>query len=533
MAGLKAVGFRLREKRKTLGFTQADLAEKLDISASYVNLMESGKRPVSDQMLERLANVLQIDRETLAGPDTDSLIDSMQELLVDPAFRSEGLSRTAASELTAVYPHWAQTVARLYQAYTQQLAVNSALADRLSQDPHMADTMHQMLSSITSIRSAAEILTDTDTIETREREQFQRIISQQSLQLTDTARALITQLENTGSDSSTVSAVDQVDGFIVHHRSYFEELESCAEQLTQRLGSLGDSVEVALQRFLQNHLSITVATVTRDPQRQQHFRHDCWWSKDNGTLYVLESASGSTRRFQLATLLAQRLFVREISDVINQSVVAVDLARPQIEQYLARYIAGALLLPYYEFYTDAVRLRYDMEALQRKYRASFEQVAHRLVTLRRQNAEGIPFAFLRADQAGYISKRFPLPGLMLPRAGNACPLWVVYSAFAYPAQVMHQQVELDDRSRYLFIARTVGDSSTYSASPRVLSAVMLACELPYAKDTVYGASAVDQGLSVAVPVGTSCRLCGRNMCRHRQMASLVRSGDSGPGGLAL
>ncbi len=75
------------------------------------------------------------------------------------------------------------------------------------------------------------------------------------------------------------------------------------------------------------------------------------------------------------------------------------------------------------FLADAEAQRYDIETLRQLYTASFEQVAHRLVSLRKPGEPGLPFGFLRSDAAGRLTKHFPLPGLPLPSSGHACPRW--------------------------------------------------------------------------------------------------------------
>ena len=69
------------------------------------------------------------------------------------------------------------------------------------------------------------------------------------------------------------------------------------------------------------------------------------------------------------------------------------------------------------------------------------------------NAAGVPFGFLRSDPAGRLTKHFPLPGLPLPGAGHACPLWAIYGAFRTPEAMVRQVVQFADGSRYLFVAR--------------------------------------------------------------------------------
>ena len=65
------IGQRLKILRTTLGLTQAQMAAQLDVSASYITLIESDQRPASAKLLMRLAQVYDLNVAELA-PDTDA-----------------------------------------------------------------------------------------------------------------------------------------------------------------------------------------------------------------------------------------------------------------------------------------------------------------------------------------------------------------------------------------------------------------------------------------------------------------------------
>ena len=90
-----------------------------------------------------------------------------------------------------------------------------------------------------------------------------------------------------------------------------------------------------------------------------------------------------------------------------------------------------------------------------RFGASFEQVCHRLTTLRRPGAEGVPFHFLRIDIAGNISKRFCGSGIRIARFSGACPRWNVHAAFLTPGMIRVQLSRMPDGAAYFCIARTV------------------------------------------------------------------------------
>src|SRR5262249_22039958 len=117
--------------------------------------------------------------------------------------------------------------------------------------------------------------------------------------------------------------------------------------------------------------------------------------------------------------------------------------------------AGALLMPYHVFLAAAEARRYDIDRLRQDFAVGYEMTCHRLSTLQRPGAEGVPFFFLRVDRAGNISKRQSATDFHFSRVGGTCPLWNVYAAFAQPGVILTQLAEMPDGRRYLWIARTV------------------------------------------------------------------------------
>ena len=147
---------------------------------------------------------------------------------------------------------------------------------------------------------------------------------------------------------------------------------------------------------------------------------------------------------------------------------------------LLNYVAGALLMPYAAFLDAARALRHDMEALAARFGVSFEQACHRLSTLQRPGARGVPFFFLRVDPAGNVSKRFSAAGFPFARYGGSCPRWVVHTAFAQPGVVQVQVAELPDGAAYLCFARTVTRPARAWGEPRPVHVVAMGCGVAHA-----------------------------------------------------
>ena len=187
---------------------------------------------------------------------------------------------------------------------------------------------------------------------------------------------------------------------------------------------------------------------------------------------------------------------------------------------MANYFAGAATLPYGAFLSAARDLRHDIEALSARFDASLEQVGHRLSTLQRPEARGIPFFFARIDQAGTITKRHSATRLQFARFGGACPLWNVHQAFEMPGRILRQLAETPDGVRYLCLARDITKPGTHFRAPTRRFAIALGCEVGYADQLIY---ADDMELAGPFePIGVSCRICERETCHQRSVPPVER-----------
>jgi len=161
----------------------------------------------------------------------------------------------------------------------------------------------------------------------------------------------------------------------------------------------------------------------------------------------------------------------------------------------------------------AEALRYDIGLLQQRFGVGFETVCHRLSTLQRPGAPGVPFFFVRVDRAGNISKRQSATQFHFSRTGGTCPLWNVYEAFEQPGRVLRQLASMPDGRKYLWIARTVSGGGRGYGAPRKTFAVALGCDMRHAPRLVYA-----QGLDLnaaATPIGMGCKVCERAHCPQR------------------
>ncbi|MEO0362733.1 MAG: short-chain fatty acyl-CoA regulator family protein, partial [Pseudomonadota bacterium] len=233
-------------------------------------------------------------------------------------------------------------------------------------------------------------------------------------------------------------------------------------------------------------------------------------------------AAQPTHAFQLAhqaALLDQADLIEATLDLAN---FRSEEARGICKIGLANYFAGAALMPYRRFAAEAAEMRHDVERLASRFGASLEQVCHRLSTLQRPGAAGVPFFFVRVDQAGTITKRHSATRLQFARYGGACPLWNVHQAFETPGRIIRQLAETPDGVRYLCLARDVTKPGGAFRAPTRRYAIGLGCEVAHADQLVY-ADDLDVAKDEAYqPIGVSCRICPRPHCHQRSVPPLEK-----------
>jgi predicted transcriptional regulator/transcriptional regulator with XRE-family HTH domain len=521
------IGIRISSRRKALGLRQADLARRAGISASYLNLIEANKRQVAGALLKRIASGLDIDIEQLTGESEHRLIQELEEALADPALASSNAIPVDARELVASRPEIAAIIVRLHRAYEDATTSAEAYASRLRADPLLAELLHQILSGITAVRSSAEILTDVADLEAPARERFAQAISREAQGLTSVAQTLLGQFDVASQAARGASPRRELDDLLFGSDNYFPTLEQAAQDIRTDLGETAPS-EAGLANALSVRFGIAVVRTAEDRRDGNGFPAQYGFDRATRELWFKNGATLATRRFQMARMLSELSQMPVIEALLASPLLTTDAARSLARSALSSYLAGAVLLPYDAFLDDAERVRYDIEALRERYSASFEQVAHRLVTLRRPGATGVPFGFLRSDPAGRLTKQFPLPGLLLPGSGHACPLWAIYGAFRTPGSLVRQIVRFPDGSRYLFIAQTVSRRPVAHSDAVLSTSIMLACAVLDADRTIYadGLDLLDQRADT--PVGPACRLCTRADCASRQERAMTPGEQDAP-----
>jgi hypothetical protein len=437
-------GTRLREVRGRLGLSQKGFAEKLGISLPYLNQMEHNHRPVSAQVVLRLAQEFGMDVTELASGDAERLVSDLREALGDPVFGA-GAPLADLRLVASNAPGLARAFLNLHRAYRQAHERLASLDEALGRED----------------RSAAP------------------------------------------------SPWEEVRDFFHYCDNYIDAVDRAAERFAREAAGR-DMLAVAAEVLAARGITLEL---TDGPEVRAY---------DPGTRRLSVSARipEATRRFQLLhqiALLAQNDLLEATLDLARfQSAEARGIAKIG----LANYFAGAAQMPYTAFLAAAQAVRHDLERLADRFGASIEQVAHRLSTLQRPGAKGIPFFFVRVDQAGTITKRHSATRLQFARFGGACPLWNVHRAFETPGRFLRQLAETPDGVRYFCLARDVTKPGGSFTAPVRRFAIGLGCEIQHAGALVY---ADDLDLTRRFePIGISCRICERPDCHQRSVPPLER-----------
>lgn len=316
---------------------------------------------------------------------------------------------------------------------------------------------------------------------------------------------------------------DEVRDWVQTHRNYFDPLDRAAEQLAESQKFDASNRGDDLVRHLQDHHDIQVDTAHTELGDGIIWRLD----RANSRLSITPDVSSESRVFSIAHIIG----LLEAGPTIDRLVRQARLGRPDAVALarvgLANYFAGALVMPYGAFLAEARSLRYDIERLQTRFGVSFEQVCHRLSTMQRPNAPGIPFYFLKTDIAGNVLKRSSATRFQFARFGGPCPLWNVHQAFAQPGKILVQLARTPDGVSYLCMARTVmARPGRYLDRPRAV-AVGLGCETMFAGDVVYSTGLRLSDPDAAERIGPGCRACERTDCRHRALPPVGHALDVG------
>ena len=513
MARKAMLGRKVRRLRLERKLSQVALAQRLGISASYLNLIEHDRRPLTLTLQMALADSLGIDVQSLSQDQDARLLAALRELFGDPLFGEAETGEEALRALVEQAPELGRAIVALYRGYRAARDDVVALGERLSADSFLSTSPHELRTLMTSVRSFSEILMDYDDLEQDKRRQFIGILVNETQRLS----LIINQMLDyaTGPDRAwqegAARPADEVSDLVQERGNHFAELEEAAEAFRAEAG-LGLPVEAgALLAALERGAGLSVRLL-RGPVGPGALRR---LDAEAGVLLMSDLLAPASRCFEMARGLALARTAPLLDELLDGARVAGKEARSLGREVMAGAFAAAVVMPYEAFAEAAAESRHDIEVLQGRFGVSFEQCCQRLASLNRPGARGLPFHFLRVDLAGNLSKRFTASGMPIARFGGLCPRMAVHQAFLTPGRIVTQLESMPDGSHYFDVARSVTKAAAGYREPHSHYAVTLGCESSFARDLVYADGLDLESAEAGMPVGLTCGLCERRDCGQR------------------
>lgn len=309
-------------------------------------------------------------------------------------------------------------------------------------------------------------------------------------------------------------------------QNHFPDLDAVAEALADELRLMsGDAGHAITDRLRARHqLAVRVLPVEVLPSELQrldlHARQ----------LQLSELLDPASRTLALALQLARFECADEVEAIVAGAELSDRLAERHLRRTLFGWAAAAILLPYGRFLRACEATGYDLHRLQRRFAVGFEVLAHRLTSLGRVGARGLPFALLRFDRAGQISQRVVgASGLPAAAFGSLCPLWAGVRASERAGELVLQTVELSDGARWRTTARTVRAPANGAGGLTAQFTIALLID----EGLVHSLGSGWVGTGPPMPIGPGCAECPRPHCPQRALPSPLIDGDSlAPLGLA-
>ncbi|MBZ9649469.1 short-chain fatty acyl-CoA regulator family protein [Sphingobium sp. 3R8] len=443
------LGPKLRVLRRELGLNQTQMAEELGVSPSYLNHLERNQRPLTAQMLLRLANTYDIDIRDFTAQAQEGGPGELSEILSDALVRDIGIARDEVLEVAENYPGVSEAIARFYRA----------------------------LSDLR--RMPGEALARGD-----------------------------------GGPVPLVAPVDWLREMIARAGNHFAEIDAGAEAIAAALPDDPLLLQAELRTRLKDRHGMACQVVRGDVLADR-LRH---YDMHRRRVMLSERLRPSGRLFAIAYHLCAQELADAITAQIARAAPPDEDSRRLASMALTNYAAAALIMPYDRFRQAAEQSRHDLPLLRDRFGVSTEQLAHRLTSLNRTGARGIPFFMAKVDRAGIVSKRFDGEAWPFARYGGTCPRWDAHGA-QEADRVAPQLIETLDGKRFLTLA--IGLSP---GAARGRSVIALGCEAKHAGRIAH-ADGIDVDRGEATGIGPTCPLCERRACPDRALPPVTRALD--------
>ena len=351
------IGTRIRQKRVSSGLRQSDLAKQAGISPSYLNLIEHNRRRIGGKTLLQIAQVLKVEPAILRDGAEATLLSALQEAAAGPA----GAPGTEPEldrmeEFVGRFPGWAGLVSDLARRRDALERTVEVLTERLAHDPQLAEALHEVISTATSIRSTASILVETQELEPEWQMRFHRNLNEDGQRLSEGAEALMRYLEGapeTGSDIK--SPQDELHAFLEEHGFHFPQLEGWgAATRIKTLVQNARVLETTPARGLAEHV---LAQYVEDARALPLDQMQAQIAQHGTAPDALAAATGQPLSvvFRRLAMLPEEVVGGPVGLITSDGAGAIVFRKPVLGFAVPRGGAGCTLWPLYEVLSQPSR----------------------------------------------------------------------------------------------------------------------------------------------------------------------------------
>ena len=450
-------GARLKRLRRNLKLTQLRMAEELGVSASYLNLMERNQRPITAQVLIRLVEIYDLDIGVFSAEPEQRTFLALREAASDPILASLGLDDQGLKELNEVHPLGAQAIVNLHKAHRNLAHTMAGLTEKVSGE--------------TSFGGLAQ-------------------------RPEETVRELVQESDN-----------------------YFVEIEEAAEMFSSEISFDRRDMFRQLSARLQQLHSIRTRIMPQNIMRQNQRRLD----QHSRRLLLSDLLDQQQTCFQMLVQIAH-LELRDLFDENCMHPLLLDAgnsAKDLYRDFLARYFAMAVLLPYEQFAEQAGEYQIDVLRLSAKFDTSIELIILRLASLRKPGSLGLPIFFLRLDRGGTVIERGGDKSFGFAQAGGNCPKWNIWNSLANSPTPQVDFVELGDGARLLSVAFATEHRDPLSEQFAYSQIMVFGCASTRAMETIYGQKIGEARELSPTAIGANCQICERQQCGQRSKSTYL------------
>ncbi|MGY6634176.1 MAG: short-chain fatty acyl-CoA regulator family protein [Alkalilacustris sp.] len=220
-------GSHIRARRTVLGLSQAALARRVGISASYLNLIEHNRRRVGGGLLVGIAEALGVSAASLREGAEAGLMEALREAAASvPADVPVPPEADRAEEFVGRFPGWAALSAAQARRLGALERSVERLTDRMTHDPHLSAALHELLSVAAALRSTATILAETDDLSAEWQARFLTNLERDSQRLAEGAQALVGYLDAAAPEESGLAAPqEEMEAWLDGRGWHLPELE--------------------------------------------------------------------------------------------------------------------------------------------------------------------------------------------------------------------------------------------------------------------------------------------------------------------